>query len=262
VNTLGLKEPPVGPAIKICGLTRAEDVRLAAGLGAWAVGFVLAVSPRQVTAEEVRELAKVARAAPRPGALPAPLVVGVFAAASLADILAVARVAELDGVQLHGGPVPEAAAVRAAVEVERGAKGGAVRELLVIQALPVASAGADRAALAGEVAAALRAGADLVVLDTARGGQFGGSGCPFAWEGAAEATQVGPVLVAGGIGPHNVGEALTRSGAWGVDVSSGIERSPGEKDPGLMEQLFEEAAASWLRRQVPGTGWRRWKASV
>jgi len=86
-----------------------------------------------------------------------------------------------------------------------------------------------------------------VLLDTHVDGRFGGSGYAFPWELAGEAArELGPgpaFLVAGGIGPGNARKALARSGAWGVDVSSGVESSPGVKDHGLMERLVAQVGA-------------------
>jgi hypothetical protein len=114
--------------------------------------------------------------------------------------------------------------------------------LVVIQAIPVPPEGADPGALARETERARAQGADLVLLDTGTVVAFGGTGLGFAWEAAAEAAGQARLLVAGGIGPDNVVAALRRSGAWGVDVSSAIETSPGVKDAALMRLLFERAA--------------------
>ncbi len=268
------------PAIKICGLTQAEDVRLAAGLGAWAVGLVFAPSPRRVEVEASRRLASEARAAPLPIGGGPPLVIGVFGDVPAEEVVAVAAEAGLDGVQLHGRWGPGAAAVRKVEEAARttrtaaaaiaarperaavaevlappvrtatGPGAGAAppggwkgaRSLIVIQAIPVPPEGADPGALAREAERARAQGADLVLLDTGTGVAFGGTGRGFPWEAAVEAARQAPLLVAGGIGPDNVVAALRRSGAWGVDVSSAIEISPGVKDAASMRLLFERAA--------------------
>jgi phosphoribosylanthranilate isomerase len=94
--------------------------------------------------------------------------------------------------------------------------------------------------------------ADVILLDTSAGGRFGGTGMAFPWHLAREAAKGTPVLVAGGINPDNVAAAMRESGAWGVDVSSGIEHSPGIKDPELMGRLFAEAGVK--ARGVPSGG--------
>jgi len=113
---------------------------------------------------------------------------------------------------------------------------------LIIQAVAVPAEGADATAL-GEAAAAVRRtaagdlGADIVLLDSKVAGCFGGTGTAFAWS-LARAVAGDPVLVAGGLTPDNVAAALEESGAWGVDVSSGVELSPGVKDPEKLVRLF------------------------
>jgi len=244
--------------VKICGLTRSEDVTLAVELGAWAVGFVLAPSPRRVTGDVARRLVRAAReAATRPGIgdEPAPggdrrgpplsgplvrgplsrgpLMVGVFGDSAAEAIVDMVDAVGLDAVQLHGS-LPDAAAVRDRL-------GGRSAGVLVIQAIPVPAAEASVADLRKRVAAA-REGADLILFDTRAEGRWGGTGRTFAWGLAREAAGDSPYLVAGGIGPHNVREALDASGAWGVDVASGVEQSPGKKDEALLRALFASLA--------------------
>jgi phosphoribosylanthranilate isomerase len=127
--------------------------------------------------------------------------------------------------------------------------GGRKKHLLVVQAVPVPTGinGGDAQgpirALRESIAAA-RGQADVVLLDTAVWGSFGGSGVGFAWHLAREAADSGVLLVAGGLTPHNVRSALEESGAWGVDVSSGVEVSPGVKDPALLRRLFAGIAGA------------------
>jgi phosphoribosylanthranilate isomerase len=159
-------------------------------------------------------------------------------------------------VQLHDIAGPDGAAVRAAL-------GGYDRQLLVIQAVPVGPGASDAADLLAAVDKARRV-ADIVLLDTRHGvrltgcgaeavpsgeaedrspgeglaaERFGGTGTVFPWRLARAVIGEARILVAGGIGPGNVLEALAESGAWGVDVSSGVESCPGTKDAGLTEQL-------------------------
>ena len=229
--------------MKICGLTRLEDVLLACELGAWAIGFVLAPSPRRLTPAAVRGLmgragvarppgTKRAHSAVRPGI---PLAVGVFGDETAEQIARVVVEVGLDGVQLHGLSGPGGASVRAALV-------GWERPLLIIQAVPVAPEGIDSSALRSQMAA-VREEADLVLLDTGVAGRFGGTGTAFPWGLAREAGEGVPFLVAGGIGPENARAALSESGAWGVDVSSGIEVWPGIKDARLMERLIDQVGA-------------------
>lgn len=217
--------------VKICGLTRPEDVILAGELGAWALGFVFAPSPRRLTPAAARGLiGSLAGADGGQAGAPLPLTVGVFAGSTPEDIAQVAEEVGLDAVQLHGRGGPDSDAVRAAL----AARG---YPALIIQAVPVGPHADAREALAGAVARA-RGQADVVLLDTGTAEGFGGTGTPFWWRLAAEVGEGLPLLVAGGITPGNVRGALDESGAWGVDVSSGVETSPGVKDPLLLRELF------------------------
>ncbi len=217
-----------GPLVKICGVTRAEDAALAARLGAWAVGLVFAESPRRVKPAQARILAAAARMAAAPGT-PEPVIVGVFVDEPAEAIAALAVEVELDAVQLHGAR-PGAEAVRT-VLAER------LPDLLMIQAVAVPADGAGPAALRAAAAETAR-GAGMLLFDTRSGGRFGGTGIPFPWALAREAADGTPFLVAGGLGPGNAAEALRVSGAVGIDVSSGVESSPGIKDAALLRALF------------------------
>jgi phosphoribosylanthranilate isomerase len=213
--------------IKICGLTRLEDVLLARDLGAWALGFVFAPSPRRLTPGAARRLLMDAELGPG-----LPLTIGVFGDAPADEIAWVVEEVGLDGVQLHGSSGPGGNAVRRELSSQED-------PLLVIQAVPVDPAEVDAIALREAVALAHEE-ADVVLLDTKAAGRFGGTGTVFPWRLAREATNGAPLLIAGGIGPDNVAGALRESDAWGVDVSSGIEMSPGIKDAGLMKRLFAQ----------------------
>jgi phosphoribosylanthranilate isomerase len=245
------------PLVKICGLTRRDDVLLAAELGAWAVGFIFAPSPRRLTPTAARPLVDALKEEGRllGAPLPAerPLAIGVFDEAPAEKIAAAVRQADLDGVQFHTGERPGRAAVKAAL-------GEAKEGLLFIQAVAV-----PRAMPAGEARsfvdsleqsiARAREDADIVLLDTVAGGAFGGSGVGFPWHAAREAGDGAPLLIAGGIRPSNANTALHESGAWGIDVSSGVEAAPGVKDPSLLRQLFAAVASPQhceRRRSVAG----------
>jgi phosphoribosylanthranilate isomerase len=237
-----------GPVVKICGLTRLEDVLAARALGAWALGFVFAPSPRRLTPAEARGLID-GLAAAQPRAVPsAPLAVGVFGDVTAEEVARIVRHVGLDAVQLHGRSGPAAAEVREALagwtcpRALGGALAASGAALLIIQAVPVAPTGASREDLRAAIVAA-GAEADLVLLDTRATGLLGGTGTTFPWRLAREAAGGAPFLVAGGIDPENVQAALEESAAWGVDVSSGVESSPGSKDVGLMGRLLARVEA-------------------
>ena len=245
-----------GPAIKICGLTREQDVVVARDLGVWAVGFVFADSPRRVEPSVARSLAEGAglgRRGKEPSARDGrgireeglPLTVGVFTDTDVEGIVGVVDEVGLDAVQLHGVNGPSVDEVVEALSTGE-------RTTLIIQAVPVDVEERDAAGLREAVAGAA-SGADVVLLDTRvsvdgtasadgalSAGSFGGSGKSFRWALAGEAEVASaraPVLIAGGVDPENVLTALAESGAWGVDVSSGVESAPGVKDATLMKRL-------------------------
>lgn len=222
---------PRGPVVKFCGLTRREDLLVACELGAWAVGFVFAPSLRRVTPANVS--AMLAQLAQRQGdqEQATPLAVGVFTDEPAPEIARVVREAHLTAVQLHS-PAAPAGAVRRLLGPE----------VLLIQALPVDPAQSEPSALAERVEQVAEE-VDVLLFDTQMAGRFGGTGTSFSWQVLRELAPKVPYLVAGGITPANVQRALDESGAWGVDVSSGVEKAPGIKDAQLMRQLVANLRA-------------------
>lgn len=208
-----------GPRIKVCGVTTVADAVAAADLGADLIGVnFYPPSPRYVDGRRARSIADALRALDRP-----PKLVGVFVGASVAAIRAIDDAVGLDYVQLHGDEAPELVAAfgRRAIKVlhARGSFDPAL-------AAPFLGAGD---------------GPFAFLVDTDHPALWGGSG--EAWQHhSLRAADLGrPVLVAGGLSPGNVRAAVRESGAWGVDVCSGIESSPGIKDRVLMARFFEEA---------------------
>ena len=201
--------------VKICGITRAEDARLAADLGAWAVGFVFwPGSPRFVEPARARTIAD---------ALPAyVLPVGVFVNQPASEVEEVGRLVRLGAVQLHGD---ESAAYAAAMTRR------------VIRAVSPDRALRDESEQEW--------GATTLLLDATEGERRGGTGRTIDWEAAAVVASRRPVVLAGGLGPANIAEAIRTVRPAAVDVSSGVERAPGEKDAALMEALFRAVAGAY-----------------
>jgi phosphoribosylanthranilate isomerase len=192
--------------VKLCGMTRRADIELAASLGADAVGFIAyAGSPRAVSPEAAAELGR--------GLEVLRYLVTVDLGAE--DLLVAARTAGVDGVQPHGEHKAEAA--QAALE-------GGYRVLFPV---PVRE---------GVELDGVPAGA-VPILDTATADLHGGTGRSFDWALAAEV--VHDYVLAGGLTPETVADAVARLDPWGVDVASGIEAVPGEKDAGMMERFME-----------------------
>lgn len=194
--------------VKICGITRAEDARAVAEAGADAIGFVFwPRSPRHVTPHAARELA----------ALVPPTVrrVGVFVDQPLAEIEAAVALAGLDIVQLHGAE-PADVARRVLRPVWRAVHGDLSPE-----------------ALTGYPAAAF-------LVDGAPIGTYGGAGIVPEEARILLAGAQGPLVLAGGLAPGTVGNAIARYRPFAVDVSSGVESAPGVKDPSLMRAFVAQ----------------------
>lgn len=195
-----------GLFVKVCGLGTHADVEVAIEAGADAVGFVwYPPSPRHLELDDIRELAAHATV---------PTVL-VTAGIDSATLLAAASKTGVDAVQPHG--------VAAAVSVAAARRVG----LGVIH--PV-SAGDDIEAIRGD---------DLLLVDTPDPEMVGGSGEVFDWDVAADLER--PFLLAGGLTPTNVAEAVERVRPFGVDASSGLESSPGVKSADLIRRFVEEA---------------------
>ena len=206
--------------VKFCGLTRVVDARFAAQVGATYAGVIFAGGPRERTAAQAAELWE---AIPRTVRR-----VGVFGHDAVARIPRVQETVALDVVQLHGDPT--------SAELQ------AVRRLFTGEVWVVART--EGAALP-EGMATFFAEADAVVLDAKVAGQLGGTGVAFDWQGVAEALEparaTARLVVAGGLRPHNVAEAVRILRPQVVDVSSGVESAPGIKDQSQMRAFFEAA---------------------
>jgi phosphoribosylanthranilate isomerase len=208
--------------IKFCGLTRAEDVEKAVELGCDYVGVIFAGGPRNQTLHHASRILRDTGSARR---------VGVFGAPRAAELDEYVNGVPLSVAQLHGDS--SARAVLAARAIGVGA---------VWAVLPVAAEGL------GERARELFLTADAVVLDTRGANGLGGTGQSFEWEAAAREIagfeRRAKLVVAGGLGPHNVARAIELLKPDIVDVSSGVESAPGIKDPILMSRFVEAARSA------------------
>jgi phosphoribosylanthranilate isomerase len=217
--------------VKICGITNLRDGKAAVELGADALGFIFAHSPRRITPEKARGIIK---------ALP-PLItcVGVFVDEGADKVKGICQYCGLDTVQLHGS--------------ESRAYVDCLKEYFhVIKAFRVHNRKNLRL-MEGYTAHAF-------LLDSYERGKVGGTGRTFPWELArAVGTEphgyslgalppgLGrsrPIIIAGGLSPDNVREAIEIARPFGVDVSSGVESSPGKKDRRLVKE-FIQLAKSW-----------------
>ena len=195
--------------IKICGTTSEDDALLAVALGADAIGFVFAPSPRQMSQDRVREIVR---------RLPSDVLsVGVFRNELPSRVVQLTSRAGLGAAQLHGHESPEDTAWVAE------------RVPITIKAFPAGHEGLGHLA---------DYRADAVLLDSKQPG----SGEMFDWSLAEGAPLAGHRLIlAGGLDAQNVTAAIRRVRPWGVDVASGVEQSPGRKDPARLRAFMQAA---------------------
>lgn len=184
--------------VKICGVTSESDALLAVGLGADAVGFIFAPSPRQVSARAVQRI--VDRLPPET------LTVGVFRNEAPARVVDVVNSIGLRAAQLHGN------------ETAEDVRYVSARVPVTIKAFTAGHPG---------VAKVDEYGVDWVMVDSERPG----SGVTFDWRLAEGVVDPARLIVSGGLDAANVGEAIARLRPYGVDVCSGVEAEPGKKDP-------------------------------
>jgi phosphoribosylanthranilate isomerase len=232
--------------VKICANTNLADAHLAASLHADAVGFVFAPSTRQMTAAGVAAITPL---------LPVELdKIGVFHSQDVEEILATVREAGLTGVQLHRTYLPSLVAkLREALPKEKG-------RIRILQTVhwDVAASESESARQLEKFTEQIRqiaedGMADAILVDSSTKSGSGGTGISFNWKRAAQAIAEAkiPIIVAGGLRPTNVTEAVETLCPWGVDVASGVEAEPGIKDPEKVLEFIANAKATADKAQ-PG----------
>lgn len=194
--------------IKICGITNEQDALLAVALGADALGFVFAPSPRQISPALAREIVK--------RLPPETVTVGVFRNETPARIIEIVNEARLQGAQLHGHETP-AMTAEVATDIR-----------FVIKAVV---AGSPDAAHANNFAS------DAILVD----GLHPGSGTAYDWELLQDIPTDIRLMLSGGLTPENVAAGIAQVRPWGVDVSSGVEKAPGLKDAVKMRHFITNA---------------------
>lgn len=233
--------------VKICANTTLEDALIAAEAGADAVGFVFAPSPRRVTRETTAAIIP---------QLPASLEkIGVFVDAPYEEIVATVETTGLTGVQLHfEPPIDLTARLRARFEA-------ALRILRVMhfdaeKNTSTKGTGFSPYMSETDLSGALAPGnsfadpnTDAILIDSRTATAVGGTGQRFDWSTASgtlfQNTKVRKHLIAaGGLTPENVAEAIAILRPWGVDVVSGVERMPGQKDPAKVRDFVRNARAA------------------
>lgn len=211
--------------VKICGMTNSDDANAAIEAGADLLGFnFYRKSPRYVAPETASKIA-----APLRSGGDRPRLVGVFVNSPLEEVRAILQIAQLDLAQLHGDEPAQL--------VEQLAGQG----FKALRPTSEAEAELDAARFAPNGPQA-----PMLLIDTYRKDQYGGTGHTADWSIAAKLARRYPILLAGGLTPENVAAAIQQVKPWGVDVSSGVEMSPGKKDAKKMRTFVKRC------RQVDG----------
>ena len=202
--------------VKICGITNLEDAQLAVRLGADMLGFnFYEKSKRYITLERATKISE-----HLDGSI---MRIGVFVGSSVNEITEAQSIAGLDGIQLHGAESPNfVKKLREKVDA------------LIIKAVRVHSE---------HYLTRLDAfGADAILLDSYSDKEFGGTGETFDWSIVPESSiRVDQIFLAGGLNAENVADAIRMVQPYAVDVASGVESSPGKKDPAKLEAFIRNA---------------------
>jgi phosphoribosylanthranilate isomerase len=199
--------------VKICGITDLKDAEAACRFGADALGFVFAPGPRKADVNTVRKIA--VRLPPYIS------LVGVFVDEDINTVRKIADRCRLDCIQLHGNED-----INYCKELKKYYK--------IIKVIRVKGRGSFSGYSGYD--------ADAFLLDTYKADRAGGTGLKFDWDLALSAKKMGkPIILSGGLNPVNITKAIKMAAPYAVDVSSGVESSPGNKDNRLMKAFIEKA---------------------
>ncbi|MCT7966527.1 phosphoribosylanthranilate isomerase [Laspinema sp. D1] len=209
--------------VKICGITKPEQGVAIADLGATALGFIcVPTSPRYVTDLQIQQVVQAIEGMPVDR-------IGVFAHTTIELICQTVKVGGLTGVQLHGGEslefcdrlrqgLPEAVEILKAIRVKTTTDLDQAKDYLPV--------------------------VDTLLLDAYHPGLLGGTGHTLDWNLLQQFNPSCPWLLAGGLTPENIQEAIAQVKPPGIDLSSGVERSPGDKDLARVAELFSNLKRS------------------
>ncbi len=199
--------------VKVCGITNLKDAEAACRLGADALGFVFAKSPRRIDVSKARSISSKMP--------PYVSLIGVFVDEDIRKLLRIAKICRLDCVQLHGSEsINYCKQLKKYYKIVKAVRIGEKRYLDGLSGYDV----------------------DAFLLDTYRPGKAGGTGEMFDWNLALRVKKLGrPVILSGGLKPGNVRGAIGKVKPYAVDVSSGVESSPGRKSMKLMKEFIQEA---------------------
>ncbi|MBD3275935.1 MAG: phosphoribosylanthranilate isomerase [Candidatus Marinimicrobia bacterium] len=206
--------------VKICGITRLEDAEKAASLGAAAIGFIFyRKSPRYIQPEEAAAISQSVSSKVKK--------VGVFVNAAQKEVNRIAEIAGLDFVQLHGEESPE-----------------------YIKSIEPPVIKAFRVKQNFDSAQLEKYHVHAMLFDAFTKGEYGGTGQSFDWQNVIIERNDTPVILAGGLTPENVCEAIEQFQPEALDVSSGVETEPGVKDHTRLQALFN-AIQNTIEKENP-----------
>ena len=211
--------------LKFCGITRLDDAELAVAAGAWAIGLIF--WPRSPRRAELDAAAEIAAAVKRRAE-----VAGVFVNATLDHVAQTADAVGLTMLQFHGDEGPAYCAEAARRTGAKVIKAGRVRSGADVQALTTFHT-------------------DYHLLDSYTAGVPGGTGETFSWGIARAHRGRIPVILSGGLTPDNVGDAIAAVHPYAVDVASGVELSPGRKDPEKLQAFAAAVRSTTLAPAAP-----------
>ncbi|MCK4905078.1 phosphoribosylanthranilate isomerase [bacterium] len=199
--------------IKICGITNLEDALLASSLGVDALGFVFTKSKRRITAVDASQIID---------ELPqSVLKIGVFVNEEEQRVREILQVCRLNMIQFHGDESPEYILKfrEEVIKSFRIKNGNSLKNIPKYKTI-------------------------AYLLDAYSQEGYGGTGETFNWDLAVKAKKFGRIILAGGLTPDNVVEAIKKVQPYGVDVSSGVESYPGKKDPKKLEEFVKRVRES------------------
>lgn len=219
-----MSEPEKRTKVKICGLTTLEDTRFASGALADYLGFIFY--------PESKRYIEPAKAGAIINWVEGPGKVGVFVNQPLDDVNSIAKQTGIDMVQLHGNESPEYCSMI---------------DLPVIKVLHI-SEETTAADLKNEIVS-FREQADYFLFDTKTEGKWGGTGKVFNWDLLKDITEEKPFFLSGGLNAANVKDAIQTVSPSAIDLSSGLEESPGLKDFDKLEEFFELMREIWEEQE-------------
>ncbi len=197
--------------VKICGITNLRDAEDAVEFGADAIGFVFAKSPRRISLNDAKKISL------RLG--PWVTTVGVFVNETKKNILRIASECRFSAIQLHGDESASELSGFGVLKIIKAFRISKKEDLKVVETYK----------------------ADAYLFDTKAGGIYGGSGKRFDWNILRMKNTPKPYIISGGLDPRNVQTVICKLSPYGVDVSSGVEKYPGKKDPVLVKQFIKNA---------------------